>query len=317
MEPFFSVACIEYQKQFKTHRNYVYKKMKFAPEGVQINSRSSLKKLQVEMFKSMKNYSFNEEHFVLLLLFLLVLKPPSLGSLNSFLLTSNFDKKREFLEKHKKYRRIFIPIYLRYTKINAKNKELKLKNIQNTLIENLELAREASPRQLWPELLFDAENADMLEMLPDIREGLQAENSQSRSLTAGRVSSDDFLELLMEQSHGLSSFKILRFLFVNSLMTNNSFYHFYSNFSDEIRTDEIYMDSEFFVQKLKENNIVISKELERELGLERQTMERLNSQRLDQPIPLAKTFSISSLDSKDYFFHVYNKETQRLVPWTR
>lgn len=173
------MASIEYQKQFKSHRNYVYKKLKFEPKGVQLDTRSSLKKLQILMFKSMKNYSFNQDHFVLLLLCLLVLKPSSLGSLNAFLLTSSFDQKREFLEQQKSYRRIFLPIFLQYTKVNAKNKTLRLKSIQNALVENLELAREEAASFNWPDLLFDAGSADMAEMLADIRDGLGASRPQS------------------------------------------------------------------------------------------------------------------------------------------
>lgn len=135
-------------------------------------------------------------------------------------------------------------------------------------------------------------------------------------LTADRVSSEDFLELLREQAHALSSFKILKFLFVNALMTNNSFYHFYSFFADDIQHDEMLSNTRFFVAKLKENNVVLSRELESRLGLERAHLQRLSAQRVEEPISPENTFVVSKLEAKDYFFHVYNKDTHRWASLT-
>jgi hypothetical protein len=157
----------------------VYRSFKLSPVPDNIDRVSDLKTLRGKVFKSFKGYTVNEKHFNLMLMSLLILKPDSLGVLNGYLLSANFDSKINFLEKNRKGIRVLMPVFFEYTFEYAYNRYKFLWKMQDALLENLDLSAGSNSvsEPSWMDLFYSCS-------CPEIKKKMLSELNQELSFNS-------------------------------------------------------------------------------------------------------------------------------------
>lgn len=267
VHPFISILSIDRQQLFQKHRTMVYQNYNLPFRPFNVEPKKKNQDLRSEMAKSLKNYAVNPKHLHLLLLSLLILNPPSISILNEYLLTVTFEQKRKFLESQGQGKRVFMPVLFKYCFTHSSKRFKHLQRMEGAMIENIEFAenqQEALETEI-DHLLVPGSKHTTLQLLTEI-EGLNLRDAQQLFSKIGR------------DSHLLSSFVLLKFLFQNRLMTNNLFYYFQEHFASQIEEDEHLSDRVKFGELIKSNNVLLSRSLEEEFGWERQHASRVNEE---------------------------------------